>query len=73
MVGDTMKTSVNEWADAHTDEILEAVQRDDNSGFCVSCGAEQGGCEPDARRYKCEACGDRAVFGAEELLLHCAI
>jgi predicted RNA-binding Zn-ribbon protein involved in translation (DUF1610 family) len=41
----------------------------DNPGICVSCGNEQGGVEPDARRYECEACGDHAVYGAEELLL----
>jgi hypothetical protein len=25
-------------------------------------------CEPDARNYKCEACGERRVFGAAELV-----
>jgi hypothetical protein len=38
-------------------------------GFCVKCGHEQDGCEPDARKYECEDCGERAVFGAEELLI----
>ena len=42
----------------------------DNPGFCVACGEEADGCEPDARRYKCECCGERAVSGAEELLFH---
>lgn len=41
----------------------------DNPGLCLSCGNEQDGCEPDARRYICEACGEPAVYGAEELLL----
>ena len=41
----------------------------DDPGLCVICGNEQTGVEPDARRYKCEACGAHAVFGAEELLL----
>jgi hypothetical protein len=27
------------------------------------------GVEPDARNYLCEACGERRVFGAEEILL----
>lgn len=53
--------------------IMEAAERQmfgtDNPGFCTSCGAEQEGCEPDARRYKCESCGELAVYGAEELLL----
>ena len=42
----------------------------DNPGFCISCGLEQGGCEPDARQYECESCGEDCVYGAEELLLH---
>lgn len=38
-------------------------------GFCVECGDQTYGVEPDARRYRCESCGARAVFGVEELLL----
>jgi predicted RNA-binding Zn-ribbon protein involved in translation (DUF1610 family) len=41
----------------------------DDPGLCVSCGNEQTNCEPDARRYRCEACGERAVYGAQELLM----
>lgn len=41
----------------------------DNPGFCIACGNEQGGCEPDAREYECEACGEKQVYGAEELLM----
>ena len=41
----------------------------DNVGYCLSCGNEQGGCEPDARRYRCESCGDKNVYGADELML----
>ena len=41
----------------------------DNPGFCLRCGNEQDGCEPDARRYVCEACGEKTVYGAEELAL----
>ena len=51
------------------DRILEAVQGDEQVGFCVKCGAEKYGVEPDARKYKCEECGERAVYGAEELLM----
>jgi hypothetical protein len=53
--------------------IMEACERTrmtmDNPGLCLACGNEQTGCEPDARNYECEACGERQVFGAEELLL----
>lgn len=53
--------------------ILEAARAQmfdtANPGFCTKCGAEADGCEPDARGYKCEACGARSVFGAEELVI----
>ncbi len=47
------------------DELLEL----DTTGFCVACGAEVLGVEPDARKYECEGCGEEAVYGLEELLL----
>lgn len=53
------------------DRIVEAVERQrrtlDNPGFCTACGHEVEGCEPDARYYECESCGENEVFGAEEL------
>lgn len=51
------------------DEVMAAVERDDNTGFCIACGEEQYGCEPDMRRGECDDCGERKVYGAEELLL----
>lgn len=55
------------------DRIMEACERGrsslDNPGFCVVCGEDAEGVEPDARRYPCEHCGKRGVYGAEELLL----
>jgi predicted RNA-binding Zn-ribbon protein involved in translation (DUF1610 family) len=53
--------------------IMEAARRRmfslDSPGFCLTCGNEAEGVEPDARRYACEACGEREVYGAEELTL----
>lgn len=53
--------------------IMAAMERRrmtlDDPGLCLACGNEQGGCEPDARGYGCEACGEPAVFGAEELFM----
>lgn len=54
------------------ERIMDAVERQmttlDNPGFCLACGNEQEGCEPDARKYECESCGEMKVYGAEELL-----
>jgi hypothetical protein len=36
------------------ERIIEAVEADDNLGFCVACGEEAESCEPDARQYECE-------------------
>jgi hypothetical protein len=41
----------------------------DQCGFCLACGYEQGGCEPDARKYECERCTHKLVFGSEEIAL----
>ena len=38
-------------------------------GLCKACGSVRYGVEPDARRYLCETCGERKVFGLEELVL----
>lgn len=68
----------SDWHKSVTDErIIDAARRQmttlDNPGFCLSCGQEQDGCEPDARKYTCEHCGKREVYGAEELLMHSAL
>ena len=51
------------------DRILEAVESGEDMGFCLACGDEAYGVEPDARKYECESCGKEKVYGAEELLL----
>jgi len=42
---------------------------DMHCGVCMTCGYNQGGCEPDARNYTCECCGETEVFGVEELMV----
>ena len=49
------------------EEIKDAIEN--QSGFCVLCGEEADGVEPDARGYDCESCEESAVYGAEEILL----
>lgn len=54
--------------------IQDAVEREmfglDNPGFCMACGAENDGCEPDMREGPCEVCGENKVYGASELLFY---
>lgn len=55
------------------DVIMDGASRSnsgtENVGFCLECGEEADGCEPDARAYACDSCGKHAVYGAEELLI----
>ena len=55
------------------ERVMEAAEREmttlDNPGFCLICGAEAEGCEPDAREYTCESCGAPHVYGAQEIML----
>lgn len=56
-------------ANLSMERIMEAAQADDNRGFCRACGEEHNWIEPDAERYECEVCGEKEVYGAEQLLL----
>lgn len=50
--------------------LEEITKADDScSGFCIECHEEQCGVEPDARKYLCESCGCRTVYGAAQLVL----
>ena len=49
-------------------ELEDALAEDGNIGFCLACGAQSSGVEPDGRRYRCETCGAHEVYGAEECL-----
>ena len=50
---------------------LEQIEEasDNMVGFCTACGTERECCEPDARNYQCDECGENEVFGAEELVM----
>jgi hypothetical protein len=77
MVSSTAIERVTSMAKMHPsitiDRVAEACERQqtglDNPGFCLACGEEAEGCEPDARNYECESCGEMKVFGAEELAM----
>jgi hypothetical protein len=53
-------------------ELTESEFREHSEecgGFCIACGEEVYGDEPDARGYECEACEEPKVYGAEELMM----
>ena len=55
------------------ERVMEAVEQYefslDNPGFCITCGEDAEGCEPDAEFYECENCGAPSVFGAMEVAM----
>lgn len=65
-VGET-KALDDTWITA--EELLAAVEADACIGFCVACGTEHYGVEPDARNLPCQECGNCKVYGAEDLLI----
>jgi DNA-directed RNA polymerase subunit RPC12/RpoP len=50
-------------------EEFERLTFEGTSGFCLNCGHQADGIEPDARKYECETCGKERLYGLEELLL----
>jgi len=66
---DGMKVHASVTADRVADACERYFARLDNPGLCIACGEDADGCEPDARRYECEACGERGVYGAQELAI----
>lgn len=51
-------------------ELEFTLHNDDNDGYCLYCNEfTYGGVEPDARNYLCEGCGEKKVFGIEELMI----
>ena len=55
------------------ERVMEALEDHelslDNPGFCISCGDDAEGYEPDAEYCECENCGLPSVFGAMQLAL----
>ncbi len=55
------------------DRVMAAAESQmfgmENPGFCIACGADADGCEPDACNYPCEDCGENKVFWSSEIML----
>ena len=64
----TSKTGLQLWRPVF-DKEAENLVWEGTTGFCLACGEETDGVEPDARRYACPTCNEAKVFGLEELLL----
>ena len=64
----TLKDGTTSLCFKATDAEIRTLMADD-TGLCLACGAERDCCEPDARRYPCEACGERRVYGTQELVI----
>ena len=48
---------------------LEDAMLCDNEGICHACGEIASEVEPDARNYKCWACGKYEVYGIEQTII----
>jgi len=52
-----------------SEQEYRTLTYDGSPGFCLACGQDTDGVEPDARRYPCESCSEPLVYGLEELLM----
>jgi hypothetical protein len=50
-------------------DLIDRLMTDENVGFCIRCGHEHSNVEPDRDNELCSECGERGVFGVEELLV----
>jgi hypothetical protein len=50
-------------------QLEDAFASDSSIGFCLACGAENEGIEPDAGKYTCLYCKAAKVYGVESLML----
>lgn len=64
----TTKTGVQQWRPVFN-KRFEELCYESGHGFCLGCGKEAEGVEPDARKYTCEYCEQPKVYGLEELVM----
>lgn len=50
-------------------ELLQIIEGDNSTGFCLACAEFIPGIEPDAGKITCPCCSMPKVYGAEQLLL----
>ena len=49
--------------------LIEIMEGDNLTGFCLACGEWVDGIEPDTEREDCPHCGAAKVYGAENLMI----
>ena len=49
--------------------LIEIMEGDNSTGFCLACGDWVDGIEPDAEREDCPHCAAAKVYGAENLMI----
>ncbi len=45
-----------------------AMNMDPYTGFCLACGDQADGSDPDVEEEECENCGKHKVYGAEIII-----
>ena len=65
----TTKSGKKQFKPQVTRARMEKIMFDGGSGWCLHCGEEVYGIEPDARKYTCDACNLPKVYGMEELMM----
>ena len=51
--------------------LSDVINADDECiGFCVDCGCDSEGCEPDLCRGKCPSCGQHQLYGIQQIMLN---
>lgn len=61
-------TKLGRWIEVMDLARANSVKLDENTGFCLVCGAEHYGVEPDTRKYDCKECKKSMVYGAHEII-----
>jgi len=47
-----------------------AMNIDPYTGFCLACGDQADGVDPDAEEEECDNCGKQKVYGAEQIIAY---
>ncbi|HTF45276.1 MAG TPA: hypothetical protein VK641_15320 [Terriglobales bacterium] len=63
------KKGITQFKPVLTVAEMSHYQFNSGTGFCLACGAENDGVDPDCLRGECEVCEAKKVYGIEELMV----